>query len=159
MQRGHGFRAYSAAKAIAHDQVGPVAQLLEEAGKMVELVRVIGVAHEYVLSARGEDAGVQGRSVAANRHGDQACAVIACNLLGAIGRPVVGDDDLARNRVGAQRGVGFVDTGGEGFGLVQAGHHYRELHRGQGGVGQGRLVVFVQHGSHGIGSRRDAGGW
>ena len=127
VQRWHRAGAYASAEAIAHDEFGAVAELGEEARSVREVVAVVGVGHQNVLAARSEDAGVERSAVTADGYGDEARAVVVRNLLRAIGRAVVSNDDLAGDAIFAQRGVGLVDAGGESLGLIEAGHDDSEL--------------------------------
>jgi len=51
MENRHGFGADASAKAIAHHEISPGAELGQEARDVGELVAVVGVGHEDILSA------------------------------------------------------------------------------------------------------------
>ena len=89
---------------VAHDELGAVAQLLDEARDLVEGVRHVGVEHHDVLAARGGEAREVGRAVAAPRLVDDARAGRRGELGAAVVGAVVGDDDLAvQARLGDRR--------------------------------------------------------
>jgi hypothetical protein len=81
--------------AVAHDELGAVLELLDEAGDVGEVVGQVGVGHDDVLAAGGAEAGQVGGAVAAARLVHDAGAGLGGELGGAVARAVVGDDDLA----------------------------------------------------------------
>ena len=129
VQGGHGALCDAALEPVAHDQVRAVAQLCDHGVQVLEIVAVVGVAHDDVLAAGGRDAADQGRAVAALGHGDQARAVRLGDGLGAVGGAVVGDQHLARDAGALEEAAGLVDADRQRFRLVQAGHQNGELER------------------------------
>src|SRR6185312_10889068 len=81
VQRRHGTGADAAAKAVAHDDLGAIAELGEETRSVREVIAVVGIGHQYVFAARGEDAGVECRAVAADRHRHKTRSVFLRDLL------------------------------------------------------------------------------
>ena len=82
---------------VAHDELGALVELLDEARDLAEVVREVGVAHHDVAAARGGEAGEVGAAVAAPRLVHDARAGRRGELGGAVLGGVVGDDDLARD--------------------------------------------------------------
>ena len=141
MQERHGSGSDAAGEAVAHDEVGAIAQFGEETWDVREVVAVVGVGHEDVLAARCGDAGVERCAVSASGHENETCAVRGCDGLRAVGGTVVGDDDFAGDVVVAEYGDRFIDTRGERLRLVEAGHHYGEFDcRETGYIGSHRRV-------------------
>ena len=127
MQRRHRSGFDAAFEAIAHDQIRAVAQFFQERLQRIEVVTIVGIAHDNVSPARGGNSGYQGGAVAAGRHIDNPCSELAGNALGAVGAAVVGDDHLAGDAFALKECQPLFDAGGNGFGFIQARHHDREL--------------------------------
>ena len=125
---GHGSGLDAALKAVAHDQVVPLAQFGNEAVEAFEVVAHVRVGHDAVASARGGDCAVERRAVAANGDGDDARAHAGRNLLRTIGRAVIADDDFAAHAGTAKVRLRFPDTTRQRLCLVEAGHDYAEFH-------------------------------
>ena len=83
--------------AVADHHVGAVVEPLDEARDLGEVVRQVGVGHHDVLAARRAEAGQIGAAVAALGLVDDARSGRRGELGAAVGRAVVGDDDLARD--------------------------------------------------------------
>ena len=85
-----------------------------------------GIAHHQIAAIGLVETADQRRAVALARHVDHAGAKAAGQLLAAVGRAVVGDDDLAGEAVDpfdpGQRLARVGDAMGEGLDLVEAGH-------------------------------------
>ena len=109
--------------AVADHHVGAVLQLGEESRDLVEVVREVGVAHHDELAARGGEAGEVGAAVAAPRLVHDARAGRLGQLAAAVVRVVVGDDDLAGDRVARQRLARPRDAFDDVLRLVEAGDH------------------------------------
>jgi hypothetical protein len=133
VQRRHSAGTDAAAEAIAHHEFGapgairPIAELGEEARRVRKVVAVVGVGHQHVVAAGGEDAGVERGAVAADGHGDEARPVSFSDRLGAVGRAIVRNNDFAGDVVVAQCGESLIDARGECLGLVEARHDDGEL--------------------------------
>ena len=76
---------------------------------------------------RGLDAAAQGAAVALGGHAHDARAVFFRELDGAVGGAVVGDEHLAGDAREFDAAPRLLDTGDEGFGLVEAGHDDGEV--------------------------------
>jgi hypothetical protein len=63
MQGGHCLILDIAAETITHHQVRPGVQPLYETGDVAEIVTVIGVRHEDILTTRGQNPALQGVAV------------------------------------------------------------------------------------------------
>src|ERR1051325_912288 len=68
-------------------------------------------------------------AVTSMRHVDDARFMLARNLLRAIGRPVIADDDLIREIRAAQCCVSLLDTCADRASFVQARHNNRDINR------------------------------
>ena len=80
---------------VAHDELGALVEVLDEARDLAEVVREVGVGHHDVAAARGGEAGQVGAAVAAPRLVDDPRAGRGGQLGAAVLGRVVGDDDLA----------------------------------------------------------------
>ena len=123
VEEGHGSGLDSAAKAIADNEIGARVEGGEKARQVAEVVTVVGVGHEDVFSVGCFESGEQGGPVASNGDVDDACAFVGRDGEGAVGASVVGDDDFAGDAGCRDGGKSLADADGEGFSLVQAGHH------------------------------------
>ena len=141
VQRGHGAGGDAALEPVAHDEVVAFAQLLHEGGQGGEVVGVVGVSHDHEAAARGGDTADEGGAVAARRHRDDTCTRLACNVLGTVGAPVVGDDDLPHHPAGFEIAARLVDADLQRLRLIEAGHHDGEFDVGQ------RVLVDKWHSS------------
>ncbi len=81
----HRARSDAALEAVSHHQVKPFAQLIDEGIEILEVIAVVGVAHDAIAALRRGDRAVQRRPVAANRDMNHARAKTGCNLLRAVG--------------------------------------------------------------------------
>src|SRR5437667_412252 len=86
-------RVAAAGEAVAHDQVGAAAELVDKGPKRREVVAVVSIAHDDVAAARRGDAALQCAPVTALAHADHARAAARRDLRRAVTAAVVGDDD------------------------------------------------------------------
>ena len=98
VQPRHG-AGLDAVHAVAHDEVGAVLELLEEARDLAEVVGQVGVGHHDVAAAGGGEAGHVGVAVAAAALVDDAGAGGERERGGVVLGVVVGHDDLAADAV------------------------------------------------------------
>ena len=103
------------------------AQTLDHQVQPLEIVAVVGVAHDHEAAAGGVDAADQGRAIAALGNGRDAGAMILGDQLRAVGRSVVGDQHLADDARTGQEAAGLVDAHRQGLRLVEAGHQDSEF--------------------------------
>ena len=127
VQERHGARRDAAGEAVAHHEVGAVAQPRQKQLEAGEVVAVVGVAHDDVAAARRRDPGPQRRPVAALGDGDDARAARQRIFHRSVARAVVGDQDFAGDAGAGEEALGLVDAGRDGLGLVEAGHQDRQL--------------------------------
>ena len=135
VQRRHRTLGDPALKAVAHYEVIAAAQLGDERHQPQEVIAVVAVGHRDEGATAGDDARLQCRAVAAHRHRDDARPQVGRDFLTTVGRAVVGDDDLTHDAACRQEAVRLFDTDGQRLGLVEAGHHDRQLDRVRIGVG------------------------
>ena len=88
---------------VAHDELGAVVEMVDEARDLAEVVREVGVGHDDVAPARGGEARQVGAAVAAARLVHHARAGGRGQLGAAVLGRVVGDDHLARDARLVQR--------------------------------------------------------
>ena len=72
---------------------------------MAEVVTVVGVRHQHILSACGHDAAFQRVAVALLLYVNNAGAFGECDLHRAVGRAIVGNDHFARDTGFAQAAI------------------------------------------------------
>ena len=119
VQPRHG-AGLDAVHAVAHDEVGAVLELLEEARDLAEVVGEVGVGHDDVAAAGGGEAGHVGVAVAAAALVDDAGAGLQRERGRVVLGVVVGDDDLAGDAVLGQRRERPGDAALDVVGLVEA---------------------------------------
>jgi hypothetical protein len=124
---GHGRWLDAAPKAIAHDQVVSLAELLDQSWDGSEVVALIGVDDDDVLAPGCLDASTQGAAIATLRDLDDAGVAVPGDLDRAVGAPVVGDDDLTAESGGSEASLGDVNARGQGLGLVETGQDDRDV--------------------------------
>ncbi len=129
VQGRHGPGGDAAAEAVAHDELGPLAQGRQEGLQGAEVVAVVGVAHDHVAPARCGDACDQGCAIAARAHLDHAGPEGARERGRAVAGAVVGNEHLAAHGVRAHEGLRLGDARGQRARLVQARHQDRQLRR------------------------------
>ncbi len=129
MQLGHRARADAASEPVAHCQGSAIAQGCDEAAQVREIVAVVRIAHDHEAPASGRDACAQGRAVALDRHVDDARARVTRDRLRAVGRAVVGNENLAGNARLRDEAARLVDAGWQRAILIEAGHQDRQLER------------------------------
>ena len=87
----HGAGRDAAGKAIAHHQIGTIAQFGNERVKAREVIAVIGVAHDDIGAIGCGDAGRKGRAIATLLDSDDPRAMGLGDALRPIGRAVIGN--------------------------------------------------------------------
>ncbi len=148
MQEGHGPGRDAALEPVAHDQLCAGAQLVQQQVQALEIVGVVGVAHDDETATRGADPAHQGGAIAAIEHADHARAFRFGQSLGPIGRSVVGDQHLAGHAGAAQEAERLAHTDLHGLGFVQTGHQDGELELSRA-HGRSRHTPFVFADRHG----------
>ena len=157
VQQRHRSRHYPSAEAVAHDQVVPGSEVVQEGAEIRKIVAVVRISHDDVLAARGGDAANERRAISSRRHSHNTRPEPLGNSDGAVGAAVVGNQDLAAGIALAQEILCPRYARGDGFRLVEAGHQYRQLDRARVicvvHKAPIRLVVhraqFVERWSHG----------
>src|SRR5438034_1287075 len=91
--------------------------------------RAAAVGLDDLAAPGGGDAGHQRMAVAALGDVHHSCASGGGDLHAAVGRAVVGDDDLAVDAERLECAVDFVDANAERVGFVEAGKHDGKLRR------------------------------
>src|ERR1035441_1119623 len=81
----HGPRLDAALEPVPHDHVVAFAQLLNKVVQMLEIITVVGVAHDAKAAARLGDCAVQRGAVAADGDIDHAGAETGSYLLRTVG--------------------------------------------------------------------------
>nr|BFE77248.1 hypothetical protein GCM10020092_105490 [Actinoplanes digitatis] len=127
VQERHRALADAAAEPVAHDNVVPVAQALDERPELREVVGVVGVGHDHVAAAGLGDAGDQRGAVALAGRVHHPGAGADGYLLGAVGRSVVADQHLTPDTQFGERTQRLADTGFQGLRLVEAGQQDGDL--------------------------------
>ena len=149
MEEGHGAGRDAALEPVAHDQVGAVAQTLDQTVQAFEIIAVVGVAHDHEAAARRADPTDQRRAVAALRNGDDTGAQGFGHGLRTVGRAVVGDQHLAGDAAASQVAQGLADADFDRLRLVQAGHQYGQFkRRGLNAADRTGLVALKRLGWH-----------
>src|SRR5579864_158429 len=94
---------------------------------MTEVIALITVAHEDVLTLGGSDSAHQGIPISLMFRENDAHAHGFGNGWGAVAAAVVSYDDFAINVVLPQGALNSLDTGPQGSRLVQTRQHDAEL--------------------------------
>ncbi len=143
MQEGHGPGRDPALEAVAHHQLGPAAKLPQHGVEPLEVIGIVGVAHDHIATAGGADAAHQRGPIAAVHHPDHAGAGRLGQGLRAVGRAVVGHQHLTGHAGAGQEAPGLGDTDLQGLRLVEAGHEDGELEARRARRGPGRTLVLL----------------
>ena len=101
--------------------VGPLRQRRQQFVQLGEVVGVVGVAHHHDAATSGGKPGAVGVAVAPLAHVDEPDTGRTRNVERAVGRAVVGDDDLPGQAGPANALPGPRDGGIKGFGLIETG--------------------------------------
>src|SRR6202521_2628336 len=125
MQRWHGLTGNSAFKAVSHYQVESFSQLLKEPRDVREVIAIIGITHQYVLSPRRRDSGDQSAAIPPLVNIDQPSAQTLGDLAGIIRAAIVGNNDFSHDVMRSQCTLSFLDAGFQRLRLVETWHHYR----------------------------------
>ena len=128
VQPGHRARM-DVVHAVAHDQLGALVELGDEAWDLGEVVREVGVGHHDVLAASRGETGQVRAAVAGARLVHDAGAGLLGERAAAVRRVVVGNDDLARKATGLDGCQSALHALLDVLGLVEAGDHDRDLRR------------------------------
>src|ERR1700730_4391335 len=91
----HRPRGDTALEAVAHHEIGAVAQLDQEWHQIGEIIGLVGIAHDDVLTARRLDSAQESRAIAARRNWHESGALSHGDLAGTVRAAVVSDQDLA----------------------------------------------------------------
>ena len=119
-------------KRLPTTKAAALAQFGKEAVELREVVGIIGIPHDDEAPARSRDAADERRAITLLHDWDDTSAELPRDLLGAVRRAIVGDEDLAFDATPPKIAEGLLDAGADRFGLVQAGHQDGQL--GCGGV-------------------------
>ena len=125
---------------VAHHQLRPGAQGVDERIEGREVVAVVGVAHDDVPAAGGMDPAEQRAAVPGFGDGHDAGAGGSGDLRRAVGAAVVGHQHLAVDVAAAQVVGRLGDAGRQRLRLVQARHEDRQLTAGRVGHVGGVVV-------------------
>src|SRR5437867_3223058 len=80
---------------FADTQIVPLSQLFQKGSKIIEIIAVVGVTHNYVFSMGGRDTSHECVPVSFPLYTNYQRAQTSRNLLRAVGAPVVGDEHFA----------------------------------------------------------------
>ena len=127
VERRHRAGLDPAREAIAHHQIVPRAQRVDERIDGGEVVRVIRIRHEDIGTARGIDAAHERGAVALRAYVDDARTRRARDLARTVGGAVVGDDDLAVDAKTRKRGHALTHDVADRRLLVETGDDDREF--------------------------------
>src|SRR5207245_6170988 len=133
---GHGAGLNTSGKAVAHHKVSALAPFGDKLGHLREVIAVVAVSHDDEVALRGFDARTKGVSVSLGGNMDDARAVLLGDVDGAVGRAVVGYDDLATNAGGGKRRASLIDADRDGFRFVETRNDHGDF-EGLGGDGSG----------------------
>src|SRR5215831_14533805 len=97
MEMRHRARLNSAFEAISHHQLVSGTELLHEKIEIGEVITTVCVAHDDETTARGINSRPQSGAVTFFGNSDYTGTCRPCNLLRAITRTVVGNDNLSVN--------------------------------------------------------------
>ena len=114
-------------KRLPVDEVVALAEPRDEWLELGEVVAVVGVAHDHPAPARGRDPARERGAVSAALDRHDPGAELLRDLLRAVRRAVVGDDDLAGDAEALEGVLRLADADPERPRLVQARHDDREL--------------------------------
>ncbi len=106
---------------VAHDELGAVVELVDEARNLLEVVREVGVDHHDVVAPGLREAGEVGAPVAAPRLVDDPGAGEGGENAAAVVGAVVDDDHFAVEAVLVEDALRRVHALADALGLVQAG--------------------------------------
>src|SRR5262249_12527563 len=119
MQRRHGPALDAAGESVAAHEIISGFELFDEAFERLEIIAVIGVAHDHVLAPGRLDASLQGIAVAAFGGGHDPRAERLRDLLRSVDTAIVDDDDLAGKVLPREIALCFHDTGAKRPRLVE----------------------------------------
>src|SRR5438876_1796256 len=118
MQRWHRSGLNTPEKPVTHHQIVPLSQLFQKGSKIIEIIAVVGVTHNYVFSMGGRDTSHECVPVSFPLYTNYQRAQTSRNLLRAVGAPVVGDEHFAIDSQVFERGFCFADTHSQRFGFI-----------------------------------------
>jgi hypothetical protein len=127
----HGAGRDAALEAIAHHQLVAGTQRGNERIEAGEVVAVVGIAHDDVTATCRLNADGKRRAVPPQSNGHHPRAVTLRDLLAAVGRAVVGNEDFARDPRPLEETLRLADAGRKRLGLIEARHQDGELDFGQ----------------------------
>ena len=130
MMPWHCARLDLAAQPVAHDDFVAGLPFLDETRQLLEIVAVVGVAHDDERSARFLDALAQSVAVAFERGVNDARPVRSGDVDRAVGRAVVGDDHLAAHTCARECRQCLVDARVDRARLVETRDDNRNGGRG-----------------------------
>src|SRR4029077_11106043 len=97
MEPGHGTRLDPALKAVAHDEVGSLAQLVEKTWDVPEVVAVVSISHQNVLSCSSRNPSHERISISLGLYMDHTGTEPFRDFDRTVGASVVRNDDLSGN--------------------------------------------------------------
>src|SRR5579884_1519589 len=136
----HRSRLDLAGKAVAHHQVVARAQTIHKSFEAGEIVTVVRISHDDVLTARGLTCVIKSRAITTYRYVYYYCTCFRRDSLGSIRRSVIADHHLAVDSVARKEIKGLVKTRAQCLGFVQARHYNTQLN--------GRTVDILRLISH-----------
>ncbi len=124
VEPGHRAGTNRAFESIAHDDVGPAAQPVDEPAEIGEIVAVVAIAHDDVAAASVRKAAPQGVAVTLERMPDHAGPCSDGDLAAAVGMSRCRRSALHRlNAEPLHRLPSLVDADRQRALFVQARHH------------------------------------
>lgn len=131
VQRRHRAGLDAASEAVAHDQVRTFAKFADHSDGIDEVIAAVRIGHDDILASCRLAPANQRRAVATLADWNDAGTECPGKGLAAVGRTVVGNDDLPGEAICipdlAQRFIRVRYAMREAFNLVQAGHDDRHV--------------------------------
>ena len=125
VQERHRVAGDPALKPVAHDEIAALAQARDEGLEVSEIVTPVGVAHDDVRAMGGANAFQQCRAIAARLDAHDPRSAGQRNPDRPVGAAVVGNHDLGRQTMAADRLLCLDDAAFECFRLVETRHDDR----------------------------------
>ena len=129
VQERHRARVNATRESVAHHEVVPFAQALQERIDARKVVAVVGIAHDDELALRRLDPALKSSAVPLALHRHDPGAGARGELSRPVGAPVVGDDHFTDDAEPVEALQRVAHARLDGLRLVKARHHDRQLDR------------------------------
>src|SRR5207249_653914 len=114
VQGGHGPLPELAAETVSHDELVSLSELVQEGREIAEVVAVVGISDDEVPASCDRDTTHHRAAVAPPSDAHHPSAEACGDVLGSVGAPVVGDDDLTGHAQILQGPMRLADQRPEG---------------------------------------------